>query len=216
MLRRFLAILILLSGSLVHGQNMESKFTYNVELGLPSTIANRPFSDIMQGLANCSMYAQYNTPFELNAGIGIRYSLLTIYQFAVTENINGANHIGTIFAKLGWERFHTERFATDLSIRAGVSRNYFLTNFNKESGDAPVFRESMYVEPNLGLVLTVDDWNSYRLHIGYAIHGYGFKPQMLGLQSNLGYDTQEYHKLTQYLVVGFGYTYYFNNKKKPE
>lgn len=215
-MKRLLCIFILISAFNSTAQNMDAKFTFNVELGLPSTIGNKAFSDIMQGLANCAIYGQYNTPFQMNFGLGVRYSLFPIYQFAVTEDIGGASHIGTAFVKVGWEKFHSKIFATDLSVRAGYSRNYFVTNFNKELGQNPVLQESMYVEPNLGLVLTVDDWNSYRLHIGYAFQGYGFKPQLLGLQSNEGYDVSEFNKLTQYLVVGFGYTYYFNNKKKPE
>ena len=67
-------------------------------------------------------------------------------------------------------------------------------------------------EPTLGLILTADEQNSYRLNIGYCIQGYGFSPYRIGLQSNIGYETAEFNKLTQYLVVGFGYTYYFRDK----
>lgn len=213
---RLIIILLLGSSFGLRAQNMDAKFTFNIELGLPTTIGNKPFSDIMQGLANCAIYGQYNTPFEMNFGLGIRYSLFPIYQFAVTEDIGGESHIGTAFIKVGWERFHSKIFATDLSIRAGYSQNFFVTNFNKDLGQNPVVLESTYIEPSLGLILTVDEWNSYRFHVGYAFQGYGFRPQLLGLQSNEGYDVSEFNKLTQYLVVGFGYTYYFNNKKKPE
>jgi hypothetical protein len=193
---------------------MEPKLSFHAELCLPGTIQNEPFADIMQGLACGTAYAQYSFPFHLHFGGGIRYTLFTVNEFAVPDEIYGNIQTGSGFISVGWDKFHNDRFATDVSVKFGYAENFILTDVNEANGIYPLRVSSTMIEPSLGLILAVDEFNSYRLHVGYTIYGYGFKPYMIGMQSNEGYDPSGFSKLTQFLLIGFGYTYYFNEDKR--
>jgi hypothetical protein len=190
------------------------KFTFNVEMGLPVALSNKPFNDIMQGLGCASIYGQYSLPFHLNFGLGVRYSIFTINEFSVPIEVVGQVHTGAAFVKVGWDKFHTERFATDIGVKVGYSQNYASTDINKANGLNPIQVDAIIIEPTLGIILAANEKNSYRWSIGYAIQGYGFRPSMIGIDTNDGYNADNFNKLTQSLVVGFGWTYYFNKDKK--
>ncbi len=214
-MKRVLTILVFIITAQANAQKIEPKFTYNLELGLPNAAVNEPYKDIMQGLVSLAMFGQYSFPFHMNVAAGARYSLFTVNEFSVPDELFGRIHSVGGFVKIGYDKFHTERFATDFGIKIGYGQNIIDTDLNKEAGIGKVGVNSSFVEPGVGLILSVDQWNSFRLHLGYNIMGYGFKPQLLGLTSDETWDPDDYNKLTQAFVIGFGYTYYFN-KDKPK
>lgn len=193
-------------------QMIEPKHTFNLELGLPNGFTNEPFKDIMQGLVSAQPYYQYSFKNHLILGAGLRYAYFAVNEFKVTEPIYGGMHSGGLFLKVGWEKFHNDRFATDLSLKVGYTQNYFDTDRNDTLGLNPVQVNSTYIEPTLGLILTADEFSSYRFIIGYAFQGFGFNPSMIGMSTQGGYDPKDFNKVTSFLVVGFGYTYYFKPK----
>lgn len=197
-------------------QKIETKGTFNVELTLPGASANPAFKDIMQGLANVSVFYQYSFLFHMNVGAGVRYALFTVDEFAVPSPIYGNMQSGTAFIKLGYDKFHSDRFATDFGVKLGYTEAFFSTDVNKENGVNPVRASSGNIESTVGLILTADERNSYRLVLGYGFQGFGFQPSMIGLQSNEGYDPSDFNKITQYFMLGFGYTYYFGQKSSTE
>lgn len=201
------------SGIEANSQKIIPKYTFNVEIGLPLAVANEPFQDIMQGLACASIYGQYSFPFHLNIGAGVRYSLFTINEFSVPSPVNGEIHTGAAFLKIGWDKFHNDKLATDFGVKVGYSINYATTDLHEAAGTNPLQIEAVLIEPTFGLILAADEKNSYRWNIGYCVQGYGFKPSTIGLSSNSAYDPTSFNKLTQYFVIGFGYTYYFRDKK---
>lgn len=214
---RFLTIIsfLFLSINYVESQKIEPKFTFNVELGLPVALANEPFDDIMQGLAYTSIYGQYSFPFHFHVGLGARYSLFTINEFRVPSPVDGSVQSIGGFLKLGWDKYHTDKFATDFSVKVGYTTNFATTKVELESGQVNHFqqKEAIVIEPTVALVLAANEQNAYKWIIGYSILGYGFSPQMIGLNSDGDYNPTIYGKATQHLIVGFGYTYYFRNKK---
>lgn len=212
-MKHFLHIIVfsfLVFGS--KAQEIIPKFTFNVDIGLPVTLKNKPFTSYMQGLVCTNIYGQYSFPFHMNIGLGIRYSLFNINEFSVPEANDGSIHTGAAFLKIGWDKYLTERFAMDVGVRGGYSLNYANTDLNKSLGENPRKMDAILIEPTLGFILSADEQNSYRLHIGYGIQTYPVTPQTLGFPSDSGFDPNEYGKTTQYLVFGFGYTYYFKNK----
>lgn len=212
-MKQFLSfVFICFLSSQLSAQKITPKYTFNVEIGLPIATGNAPFKDIMQGLACANIYGQYSFPFHLNLGLGVRYSLFTINEFAINEENNGQIHTGAAFLKIGHDQFHTDRFATDFGVKIGYSLNYASTDLNKASGVNPLSFDAVLIEPTLGLILSADERNSYRWNVAYCIQGYGFRPSTIGLSSNAAYDASKFNKLTNYFVVGFGYTHYFRNK----
>ncbi|MFT5859554.1 MAG: hypothetical protein ACI865_001657 [Flavobacteriaceae bacterium] len=193
-------------------QGITPKFSYNVELGLPVATANEPFDDIMQGLLSVSTYGQYSFPFHLNFGAGVHYSYFTVNQFSVPSPVFGGVHSGSAFAKVGYDQFHTDRFATDFGVKFGYTQNYFTTDVNKANGVNPIQVNSSFTEAIASFILLADERNAYRWIVGYGIQGFGFNPSHIGLASNEGYDPAGFNKVSQYFVIGFGYTYYFRNK----
>jgi hypothetical protein len=166
----------------------------------------------MQGLVNFSTYYQYDFKNHLTAGAGIRYGYFAINEFKVPKPVYGGMHSTGAFLKVGWEKFINDRFAIDLGVKVGYSQHYFDTDRNDSAGLNPIQLNSVYIDPTLGLILTADEVSSYRLFISYAGYGFGFKPSMIGLETFGGYDPAQFDKLTGFLIVGFGYTFYFKSK----
>ena len=212
-----LYILILLCSPTLVGQKIEPKLTFNVELGLPVTLKNEPFNDVMQGLVGTSIYGQYSLPFHLNFGAGVRYSLFTINEFSVPGAFSGNIQTGAGFLNVGYDKYATDKLAYDIGVRVGYSLNF--SSVKEHNPEGEVIRtinnqiSALMVEPHLGLILAVDEKNAYRFSVGYNIVGYGFKPSFIGIETNSGWDPSGFSQVTQFLIVGFGYTHYFVGKK---
>ena len=142
-------ILFLSVSSFSNAQSVTPKYTYNVELCLPVAMSNQPFDDFMQGLVGASTYGQYSFPFHLNVGAGLRYSYFTINEFSVPSPVFGGVHSGSAFAKVGWDKFHSDRFATDFGLKVGYSQTFFDTDLNKAAGKNPVQVGSSFAELSL-------------------------------------------------------------------
>ena len=87
-----------------------------------------------------------------------------------------------------------------------------MSDRNDTLGLNPRIVNSTYLEPSFGLILTADEQSSYRFVVSYAFQGFGFRPDLIGLQTLGGYDPKDFNKVTSFLIVGFGYTYYFKPK----
>lgn len=210
---KYLVILFFSIAPLIsEAQVINPKHTFNVELGLPNGFVNKPFKNIMQGLVNVAPYYQYKFKKEIVVGIGIRYSYFAINEFKVSEPTYGGMHSGGVFLKVGWEKFHTDHFATEIGLKFGYTQNYFVSDRNDTLGLNPRIVNSTYLEPSFGLILTADEQSSYRFVVSYAFQGFGFRPDLIGLQTLGGYDPKDFNKVTSFLIVGFGYTYYFKPK----
>jgi len=211
-LNKILIFIFLFYGFLSYGQLVTPKHTFNVELGLPNTALNKPFNRMMQGLVNTSLYYQFALPNSIAFGAGVRYSFFDVNEFNVPDSIRGGMHSMGAFIKVSHEKFHGERFGTDIGVKFGYSANLITTNLNRQKGQSPVYVGGVYIEPCIGLILSADEQTSYRLNIGYAIQGFGFDPKQLGTDQTGGYNPSEFSRATQYFIFGFGFTYYFGNK----
>lgn len=205
----YVLLFILIASNYSSAQSVTPKYTYNVELCLPVAMSNETFNDFMQGLVGVSTYGQYSFPFHLNVGAGLRYSYFTINEFSVPSPVFGGVHSGSAFLKVGYDKFHNDRFATDFGLKMGYSHTFFDTDLNKQAGVNPVDVGSTFAEFTTAFILTATEKSSYRWIIGYGMQGFGFSPDRIGLQTNGGYDPANFNTITTYLVVGFGYTYYF-------
>lgn len=212
MIKIALILFFCCSTLLSKAQTIEPKHTFNIELGLPNGFANKPFKNIMQGLVNVEPYYQFAFKNHLILGAGLKYSYFAINEFKVPSPVYGGMHTGGLFLKAGWEKFFTDRFAVDFSLKVGYTQNYFTTDVNDTLGVNPVQINSTYVEPTIGLILTADEVSSYRFFVSYGFQGFGFRPDMIGLDTFGGYDPNQFDKTTSFLIVGFGYSYYFKRK----
>ncbi len=194
-------------------ERMDIDDSFVIELGLPNGFINAPFKNIMQGLVYVSPMYQYTLKSGISFGAGVHYSYFNVNQFRINQDVYGGMHNGAAFLKLGYERFWTPSFATDISLKAGLVQSAFTTDTLKKLGFTYQARISSYLEPNIGICLASDVNASFRLTLGYAFYGFGFRPSNLGIDSDLGYSASEFNKISSFLVVGFGYSRYFNGKK---
>ncbi len=196
----------------VYAQDIELKHTFNVEIGLPNGMTNKPFANIMQGLVNVNPYYQYTLANGIAFGGGVRYAYFGVNQFRVPQKTLGGMHSFGVFGKVAHEKFYTDRFSGDFGVKVGYTENYFNTDRNKNLGQNPYKVTSVLVEPTAELSLLADEQVSYSLVVSYAFQGFSFKSNMIGLETFGGYDPSQFEKVTSYLTIGFGFTYYFKRK----
>jgi hypothetical protein len=206
--------LFLFTGSLpLKAQEITPDDSFTFDLCLPNAMGNQPYRNIMQGLVHASMHYQYAFKSGFYIGAGTHYSYFAINEFRVTPKIYGGIHSAAAFFKTGHEKFWSERFGTDMGLKAGWVRSYVVSDALEELQQVPQIREGLYLEPNISLILTADVNQSFRLTIGYPLYAYPFSPQLIGIEGNMGYDPAEFQRNSNFLSVGFGFTYYFNGKK---
>lgn len=193
---------------------MDPKFSLNVNISLPNSIANKPFNSIMKGLVNADLHFKYATKFGLYAGVGYRYLYFDINEFRTPYRVYGGMHSHAPFVNIGFEKYLTQRFGIDVHTKVGMSINRFFSDTLKRSGVKYVNDQSLYIEPVIGLILATSEHHAYRLNIGYAIQGFGFTLDKIGVMESGGFDAAEGKRVSQYFNIGFGYTYYFTSKKK--
>lgn len=189
------------------------KHQFSIDLGLPNTALNKPFSSIMQGIVKVSPYYQHTLENGIGMGIGFNYSYLKINQFRVNNPINGGMHNMALYGKIAYEKFHSMRFGTEYALRVGYNQATFFSDSNNVVNNGNVVKGGLYIEPTVSVVLTADEWTSFRFYVGYGVLSHGFSPRDIGEQSNLGYDVAEFDKRTQIFSAGFGFTYYFKQYK---
>jgi hypothetical protein len=212
---KFYTVLILLLGfaSNSTAQNIVPRSSFQVNIGLPVNSGNKSFKGIMQGLVNGSSHFQYTLENSLCFGVGINYTYFTLNEFKVKEKIKGGLQMGSLFLKVGQEKFHTSNFGTDIGLKAGYNFSIFNSDSLSSQGNSNQVSRNLYIEPQFGLMLTMDENTTIKLAVGYVIQNFGFRPSDMGLASNNGFDPSNFNKPTQYLTIGFGYTHYFKTRK---
>jgi hypothetical protein len=189
---------------------IKPKHSMTIELGLPVPIRNKGFNGYLQGIVNFSPYYHYNFQNNLSLGIGGNYSYFWINRVLETSNKNlGGIHSTGLFLKLGHEKFYTDRLGTDIGVKFGGQQLTFDSEFNKTNHGGAISKTVYYIEPTIGIVLTASEFTSYRWIVGYTIQNYTFNPTQLGFASSSTFTGTDYSKPTQFLTVGFGFTYYF-------
>jgi hypothetical protein len=194
---------------------IEPKHTFTMELGMPIPMANEGFNKMMKGIVVASPFYQFRFKNTLAFGVGLNYSYLQVNKFSVpsSQPVTGGVHSAGFFVKAGVEKFHNEQFATDFGVKVGYNNTYFATDFNDSIIGKPQEVGNVSVTPMLGLILSVDEFSSYRFTLGYCIQGYGFYPARLGMTTENGLNPAFYNRATQFLIVGFGFTHYFKSKE---
>ncbi len=218
-MRKLIFLFLLLPCSGFGQTTFQPDWSFNTELQLPVAFTNKAFKTIMQGLINVEPSIQYTLPNSLSFAVGGKYSFFTVNEFKITEKLTGGMHSLGGWVKIGREKFHSDRFATDVGMKIGYTENIFATTFYEQdpkdvNKKIETFKNnqsvgSLFFEPTLGFILTADERNAYRFTIGYNFSNFAFAPTQLGIASNSGYDAGSLSKRTSYLIVGFGYTLYF-------
>ena len=208
-MHKYLFLISFLLTSTVFGQSMRPKASFQVGIGLPVNLTNKVFKGIMQGLVNGSLLYNYTFKNALSVGAGVNYTYFDVNRFKVAEPLFGGIHSPAVFLKAGHERFHTSNFGTDISVKFGAAQHAISTNLNREKGIDPLLITSSYIEPIFSLIMLSDEKTAFKFNFSYAIYGFGFQPNQLGLKTNNGYDPKDFSDNSTYISFGFSYVHYF-------
>lgn len=209
--KTLLAGLLLLTAVSARGQIGKDKINLTIEAALPSGRANPAFRNYLNGLVNVQPKLQYKFTDNFYAAIGPKYSYYTISEFKVPVKTRGGAHTAGGFLELGWTDWRTPNFAMEYGVKTGVAQTIFITDLTRATGIQRV--TAMYVEPTVSFILASDEAVAYRWIIGYNMSGYDFKPYHVGIQVDETYDDTELNTFSQSLLVGFGFSFYFGNKR---
>jgi hypothetical protein len=216
MIKKYLFYFFLLIGMVAKAQDkIEPKHSFTLELGLPNSMTNKAFKQIMQGLVHVSPYYQYAFKNGLALGIGGRYSYFAINEFRVPTKVYGGYHSYGGFLKIGHEKFYSSVFAIDAGVKIGFCQNMFYSDLLRSKELDHVYKPQFYLEPNVGFVLASSESDTYRLSVGYSFLGNSFRPYDIGYEKGetLGYAEDNLKIGSSFLTIGFGYTHHFNGKQ---
>lgn len=219
MIRKLIFIFLMFClGQQAKSQNYyEPKFSFSVDLGIPAKSKNDSFRQVMQGLFNGGINFQYNIYGGLTAGLGLKYSFFTLNPFALNNAPWGASfHMPAINAKIGYERFTTERVSFNISAKIGYSGLFSIHgNDSCEVGlERNPFEMAFFVEPQFEIVLLTEKASSdgFSLVLGYPFYFNEFGPRYLCLDKFPNLIAEDYVGITRFFSFGFGYRYYFGRK----
>lgn len=194
------------------GLSYQPEGSFTLDVGIPTAERNVAFSSILEGLFNGGAGYQYNLYKGLTVGAGAKYSFFTNNRFALKQSVGkGGLHIPSVFLKVGYEKFTTDRFSFNFSVRGGYS-NLISVNDSSSVKLGGAFTEStFFIEPQLELLLTSDknDPNAFSLVLGYSIYFVEYRPEYLSRENFSGFLPEYSEGLTRFFSLGFGYRYYF-------
>jgi len=183
----------------------------NFEVGLPIIMGNKFDRTYMDGLVYFAPYYQYAFENHLSIGVGAVYNYLKIQSTAIAQPLTGANHTVGGFLKVAFEKFHSDRFATDMGVKLGYAHAFYVSNALKDQ-HLKSQQSGLYIEPNIGFILTAAEKSSFRFFIAYNIVGMKFNNKMIGMESDGEMSGKDFKAPQQYFTIGFGYTFYAKSR----
>lgn len=198
--------------ALAQSANIPPKGSLTVDIGIPTNENNRAFDNVLEGLFNGGVGYQHNVHKGLTIGLGAKYSFFINDRFALNQTVGvGAMHIPAIYAKVGYEKFTTDRFSFNFGLRGGYSSMVMVNDSNTVSIGGPYIHQSLFVEPQLELLITSDkgEPNGFSLVLGYAIYFSEFNPKFISRDKFLGLSPEDSIGFTRFFSLGFGFRHYF-------
>lgn len=197
---------------IAQGLSYQPEGSFTLDVGIPTAEKNVAFNSILEGLFNGGAGYQYNVYKGLTVGAGAKYSFFTNNRFALKQSVGkGGLHIPSVFLKVGYEKFTTDRFSFNFSVRGGYSNLISVNDSSSVKLGGAFTESSFFIEPQLELLLTADknDPNAFSLVLGYPIYFVEYRPEYLSRENFTGFLPEYSEGLTRFFSLGFGYRYYF-------
>ncbi|MBN4072605.1 hypothetical protein JYT74_01065 [Crocinitomix catalasitica] len=214
--RYLLFICILFTGTSLNAQDetFSPKGAVSVDVGIPTLSENFAFRRVLTGLFNGGIGYQYNLFKGLTLGGGLKFSFFTINPSAVQADWTGGVYIPAAYARLGFEKFTTERVSFAVWTKIGYAAMMSVSDSCKESLAAPFAEGAFFFEPQVEITLLTGKGSSdgFSLVIGYDFYFSEFRPDYFCVDGITNLSSQDYEGITRFLSIGFGYRYYMGRK----
>jgi hypothetical protein len=211
-LKHTLLVLLILLGTSANSQNkvFEPTGSFSVDVGIPAQGKNDAFGRVMNGLFNGGLTYQYNIIKGFTLGVGAKYSFFLLNSFAFNNSLTGGYHIPSVFGKLGYEKFITERFSITPSLRMGYSMIVSSNDSCKVNNGGSYTEGAFFIEPQVELLLLTDKnaAGGFSFILGYNFLLNEFSYDQLCLNNIPNLLEEDYEGITRFLSIGFGYRYY--------
>lgn len=209
----FLVFCIMFNLSHAWSQNkvFEPKGSIAIDIGIPSQGKNESFRTVMNGLFNGGLNYQQNVFKGLTIGIGAKYSFFIVNTFALGNvQWRGGLHTPSIYGKIGYEKFITDRFSLNFGIRSGYAMQFSTSDSCRIKLGRPYQENTFFMEPQVELLLLTDknSADGFSFVLGYNMVFSEFGPQFLCMQTLPNSVPEHYEGITRFLTLGFGYRYY--------
>lgn len=189
----------------------EPKGSLSTDVGIPAQGENESFGRVMNGLFNGGINYQYNVFGGLTIGAGVKYSYFIINTFALNNaNWRGGLHMPSVYGKIGYEKFITDRFSINLSARMGYTMMVSANDSCQIKMGQPYTENALFVEPQIELLFTTEKESphGFSMVLGYVFNMAEFGPRYLCMDDIPNLFEEDYVGITRFLSIGFGYRYY--------
>lgn len=189
----------------------EPKGSLSIDVGIPAQGKNESFGRVMNGLFNGGINYQYNVYKGLTIGLGTKYSFFIINTFALNNaNWRGGLHMPSVYGKIGYEKFITERFSVNTSARLGYTMMVSTNDSCQVNLGGPYTEGAFFVEPQVELLFTTEKESphGFSMVLGYVFNMSHFGPEYLCMETIPNLFEEDYVGITRFLSIGFGYRYY--------
>jgi hypothetical protein len=212
LLRSLLLALVLSAGTISFAQDetFSPKGALSVDVGIPTLAENYGFRRTMTGLFNGGIGYQYNLFKGITLGAGAKFSFFTINPSAVQADWKGGVYIPAPYARLGYEKFTTERVSFAAWCKVGYAAMMALSDSCKAIKGGPFVQGTFFFEPQVEITLLTGKGSpdGFSLIIGYDFYFNEFRPEYLCVDGITGLSAPDYEGITRFLSIGFGYRYY--------
>lgn len=190
----------------------DPKGSFSIDLGIP-TAENSPVFELCQeGLFNGGLGYQYNVYNGLTLGGGAKYSFFVNDRFALNQTIGtGGLHVPAVYLKVGYEKFTSDRFSFNFSIRGGYTNFIAINDSTKANLGGSYVVDAFFVEPQMELLLTTElnEPHAFSFVLGYSIYFQEYTTDFVSRDKFIGVLDEDTKGNIRFLSIGFGYRYYF-------
>lgn len=216
-LRYWILLFLLGSGAGLSAQPDKVPANYRFDFRLPTPAANKSFRLLINGIADFNASTQFTVYENFTMGLQFKYAYYKANDLKTPDITDGKIFFNTAKLKLGYEKFVTDRFFYDLSLKAG----YGIVNIRSKTCEASIEGRGRSIdqgfswEPSAGLYLISDDNLAFGLIVAYTWLGDDFNALDLCLDnsSNIIHDEDNFGAY-QVFSVGFGASV-FIGKHRP-
>lgn len=191
----------------------EARFIVHLTGSVPHAQGNVAFKRSFTGIYDVGSSFNVRLFSGFSLGISGRFN-----QFKTPDNkIPGLNTYGQIIgggARMSYYHFLKETTALYGGVNAGYSHINFtgVSCLNNTEPEATDFN-SVYIEPELGILFFVEGDFAIGLHSSYPLYNYEFDPYDICLNQHKAYLDSDREGNLRHLNLGFSLSYAFLKKK---